>query len=149
MRAPYHILCEARNVTSSTVLIFTLSITRKVSAVYNLYETQFFIRSNSNICTMYMRTQVLIVCVYFLDYGILERHSHLDNTIGVLDMEMESYERSKLMAWIFYPTWILLTILQAVCFILYNGKFHPLSTILDGCNVEKKGASKLGTNTMH
>ena len=81
---------------------------------------------------MYMRTQVLILCVYFLDYGILERHSQLDNTIGVLDMEMESYERSKLMAWIFYPTWILLTIVQAICFILYNGRFHPLSKILDG-----------------
>ena len=71
--------------------------------------------------------------ISFLDYGILERHSQLDDTIGVLDMEMESYEKSKLMAWIFYPTWILLTILQAICFILYNGRFHPLSKILDGC----------------
>ena len=69
--------------------------------------------------------------VYFLDYGVLARHRQLDDTIGVLDMEMESYEKSKLMAWIFYPTWILLTIIQAICFILYNGRFHPLSKILD------------------
>ena len=71
--------------------------------------------------------------VSFLDYGILERHSQLDDTIGVLDMEMESYEKSKLMAWIFYPTWILLTLVQSISFILYNGRFHPLSKILDGC----------------
>ena len=71
--------------------------------------------------------------ISFLDYGILERHSQLDDTIGVLNMEMESYEKSKLMAWIFYPTWILLTLVQSICFILYNGRFHPLSNILDGC----------------
>ena len=78
---------------------------------------------------------------FFLDYGISERHTQLDATIGVLDMEVESYELSKLMAWIFYPAWILLTVIQAICFILYNGKFHPLSKILDGCNVERKGMS--------
>ena len=75
----------------------------------------------------------------FLDYGILERHTQLDDTIDVLDMEVESYQLSKLMAWVFYPTWILLTIVQAICFILYNGKFHPLSKILDGCEVQRKG----------
>ena len=78
----------------------------------------------------------------FPDYRILERHIELEETIGVLDMEVESYELSKLMAWVFYPTWILLTIVQAICFILYNGKFHPLSKILDGCNVERKGMSQ-------
>ena len=85
---------------------------------------------------------IVICLVSFLDYGILERHNQLDDTIGVLAMEMESYELSKLMAWIFYPTWILLTIIQAVCFILYNGKFHPLSKILSGCNIERKGMSQ-------
>ena len=84
----------------------------------------------------------VLYMVSFLDYGILERHSQLVNTVGVLDMEMESYELSKLMAWIFYPTWILLTITQAICFILYNGKFHPLSKILGGFNVERKGLSQ-------
>ena len=91
---------------------------------------------------MNSHTHFVICLVSFLDYGILERHSQLDNTIGVLDMEMESYELSKLMAWIFYPTWILLTIIQAVCFILYNGKFHPLSKILGGCSFERKGMSQ-------
>ena len=81
----------------------------------------------------------------FLDFGICERHIQLENTIGALEMEMESYEKSKLMAWIFYPTWIVLTILQVICFILYNGKFHPLSKILDGGNVERKGMSQLLT----
>ena len=80
------------------------------------------------------------ICLFcFLDYGIKERHTQLDSTIGVLEMEMESYEKSKLMAWIFYPTWIILTVIQAICFILYNGKYHPLSMILDGCNVERTG----------
>ena len=79
----------------------------------------------------------------FLDFGICERHIQLENTIGALDMEMESYEKSKLMAWICYPTWILLTIIQAVCFILYNGQFHPLSKILGRRTDESKGMSQL------
>ena len=87
----------------------------------------------------------LIMCLAsFPDYRILERHLNLEKTIGVLDMEVESYELSKLMAWVFYPTWILLTIVQTICFILYNGKFHPLSKILDGCEVQRKGISELG-----
>ena len=76
--------------------------------------------------------------VSFPDNRILERHIELEKTIGVLDMEVESYELSKLMAWVFYPTWILLTIVQAICFILYNGKFHPLSKILDGGKFKEK-----------
>ena len=93
--------------------------------------------------------QCAMSLISFLDYGILERHSQLDDTIGVLDMEMESYEKSKLMAWIFYPTWILLTIVQAICFILYNGRFHPLSKILDGkpSQQNKKLALKIGIET--
>ena len=71
--------------------------------------------------------------------------SQLKDTVGVLNMEIESYEKSKLMAWIFYPTWILLIKIQPVCFIFYNGKFHPLSKIVDGCNFESKGMSQLGT----
>ena len=80
----------------------------------------------------------------FPDYRILEKHIELEETIGVLDMEMESYEISKMMAWVFYPIWILLTIVQAICFILYNGKFHPLSKILDGWEAQRKGMSDLG-----
>ena len=65
---------------------------------------------------------------------MLERHHALDATIGFLDMEVESLERSFLLSWIFFPTWIVLTIIQTSCFILYNGRFHPLAKILDGCN---------------
>ena len=88
-------------------------------------------------------THFITCLASFPDYRILERHIELEETIGVLDMEVESYELSKWMAWVFYPTWILLTIVQAICFILYNGKFHPLSKILDGCEVQRKGMSEL------
>ena len=90
------------------------------------------------------QTHFIMCLASFPDYRILERHIELEETIGVLDMEVESYELSKLMAWVFYPTWILLTIAQVICFILYNGKFHPLSKILDGCEVQRKGMSDLG-----
>ena len=47
-------------------------------------------------------------------------------------MEIESFERARLFSWIFYPLWVVLTIVQVGCFILYNGRFHPLAKILDG-----------------
>ena len=68
----------------------------------------------------------------FTDYGIRDRHMQLEATIGVLDMEIESFERAKLFSWIFYPIWIILTIIQAFCFVLSNGRFHPLVDILHG-----------------
>ena len=69
---------------------------------------------------------------FFPDYGILERHTQLNNTIGALDMETKSFERAHFFAWIFFPTWIGLTAIQAFCFTMYNDKFHPLAKILDG-----------------
>ena len=71
-------------------------------------------------------------CCHIIDYGILERHSQLDATIGHLEMEIEAFERARLFSWIFFPLWIVLTIIQIVCFMLYNGRFHPLAKILDG-----------------
>ena len=64
----------------------------------------------------------------------------MEATIGVLPMETESYERAKLFSWLFYPILIVLALLQAVSFILYNGPMHPLAKILDGTvdNVEGK-----------
>ena len=62
----------------------------------------------------------------------MKRHNQLDATIGFLEMEERSLERSHLFSWVFYPIWIALTITQASCFILANGKFHPLAKILDG-----------------
>ena len=63
----------------------------------------------------------------------MERHNQLNKMLGELEMEKESFEKAQLMAWIFYPIFILLSILQAISFILSNGKFHPLAIILDGC----------------
>ena len=53
--------------------------------------------------------------------------------LGELEMEKESFEKAQWMAWMFYPIFILLAILQAISFLLSNGKFHPLAKILDGC----------------
>ena len=47
-------------------------------------------------------------------------------------MEVEAFEQARLFSWIFFPLWIVLTIIQVVCFILYNGRFQPLAKILDG-----------------
>ena len=69
----------------------------------------------------------------FTDLGILERHNQLNEILGELEMEKESFEKAQWMAFIFYPIFILLSILQAISFILSNGKFHPLAKILDGC----------------
>ena len=63
--------------------------------------------------------------------NILERHNELDATIGFLKMEEESLERAFLFSWIFFPSWIILTVVQGLCFVLYNGRFHPLAKILD------------------
>ena len=58
------------------------------------------------------------------------RHNQLNEYLGVLDIEQESFDRSQLMAWVFFPIWIVMSIIQTVCFILANGKFHPLEAIL-------------------
>ena len=45
-------------------------------------------------------------------------------------MEKEALEKTKLFAWVFFPLWILLSIVQTICFVLSNGRFHPLVKIL-------------------
>ena len=45
-------------------------------------------------------------------------------------MENEALEKMKWFAWVFFPLWILLSIVQAICFVLSNGRFHPLAKIL-------------------
>ena len=69
----------------------------------------------------------------FKDHGILERHNQLNDAMGELEMEKESFQKAQWLAFIFYPIFILLSILQAISFILSNGKFHPLAIILEGC----------------
>ena len=58
------------------------------------------------------------------------RHNQLNEYLGVLDMEKESIDRAQILAWVLFPTWIVMSIIQSVCFILINGKFHPLAAIL-------------------
>ena len=67
----------------------------------------------------------------FTDPRILERHKQLDDTIGVLDMEIKSLELAQLFSWIFFPIWIVLTLMQGFCFFMFNDKLHSLSKILD------------------
>ena len=62
---------------------------------------------------------------------MLKRHIPLDETLGALDMEIEALERTKILSWTLFPTLIFLSIVQAISFILCNGKFHPLEKILD------------------
>ena len=75
------------------------------------------------------------MCSYrqnFSDQGILVRHNQQNEYLGVLEMEKESFHRSQLLSWILFPTWIVMSIIQTVCFVLANGKFHPLAAILEG-----------------
>ena len=80
------------------------------------------------------------------DTTIKERHNQLDATIGFLEFEMESLERAQLFAWVFFPIWIFMAILQAISFVLYNGRFHPLAKILDACSVEESNDIMEGRN---
>ena len=65
---------------------------------------------------------------------MLERQNQVEITVGALDMENEAFQKAQLFSWIFFPIWILLAIMQAVCFLLSNGKLHPLAKILEACN---------------
>ena len=71
---------------------------------------------------------------FFEDLGVLERQNQVETDIGALDMENEAFKKAQLFSWIFFPIWILLAIIQAVCFLLSNGKLHPLAKILEACD---------------
>ena len=81
---------------------------------------------------VYRKTIHISKLYTFTDQGILERQNQLNEMLGELEMEKDSFEKAQWMAWIFYPIFILLSILQAVSFFLSNGKFHPLAKILEG-----------------
>ena len=89
------------------------------------------------------------------DYGVLERHTQVDSILGALGIEKKSFQISQLFAWIFFPIWIMLAIVQAICFLLSNGRFHPLSKLLERCDTSSEGnyayiredIENLGTNT--
>ena len=63
----------------------------------------------------------------------------MDNILGALNIENEAFQKAQLFSWVFFPTWIILAIVQAVCFVLSNGRFHPLTKILEGCDNSDEG----------
>ena len=71
------------------------------------------------------------------DVQVAERHIHLKDTIGTLVMEDEAYVQSFYMAWIFFPIFILIAVVQGLLIELYNKKYHPFNIILEGAT--KKG----------
>ena len=52
-------------------------------------------------------------------------------------MEDEAYVQSFYMAWIFFPIFILIAVVQGLLIELYNKKYHPFNIILEGAT--KKG----------
>ena len=58
------------------------------------------------------------------------RHYLLEHTIGPLQMEIDAYQRAKLL-FLCIPVVVLLTLIQLGFFTLYNGWLHPMSKILD------------------
>ena len=95
---------------------------------------------NSEFITIPCSNELTIKC--FTDQNILDRHSHLNATVGFLQMEEDSLTTAYYFSWIFFPTWIILTIVQIVCFILYNGRLHPLARIIDESDVDDIDKSK-------
>ena len=72
----------------------------------------------------------------------MKRHEELNDTVGFLQMEEESLETAYYFSWIFFPIWIILTIVQIVCFVLYNGRLHPLARIIDESEADDTGKGK-------
>ena len=103
------------NLAFNMVMLIPLVILCKIKNVLNHFICSFLQKKNS-------------------DQGISERHDELNEHLGVLEMEQESYDRSQLFAWAFFPIWIVMAIIQTGCFFLANGKFHPLGTILKACD---------------
>ena len=86
---------------------------------------------------MFNKTQRKII--FFADYGVLERHTQVDTILGALEIEKEAFQKAQIFAWIFFPIWIIMAIIQAVCFVLSNGQFHPLAKILEDCDRSNEG----------
>jgi hypothetical protein len=59
--------------------------------------------------------------------------------LGALDIEKKSFQTAQLFSWIFFPIWIMLAIVQAICFLLSNGRFHPISKLLERGDTRSEG----------
>ena len=54
-------------------------------------------------------------------------------------MEKDSLDTAYLVSWVLYPTWIVLSVIQALCYVLSNGKFNTLSKVIEACNDRNQG----------
>ena len=63
----------------------------------------------------------------------------MDAILGALEMEKEAFQKAQFFSWIFFPFWIIMAIIQAVCFVLSNGRFHPLAKILEDFDGSDEG----------
>ena len=75
-----------------------------------------------------------IPAFWLSDLKISERQLHLKATIGTLSMEDEAYTQAYYMAWVFFPCFLLIAILQLILFCLFNHKYHPFSDLLDSAD---------------
>ena len=79
--------------------------------------------------------------ISFIDQTISERHDQLEKTIGALEMEKDSLDTAYLFSFAFYPTWIMLSIIQVLCYVLSNGRFNNLSKVIEACNDRNQGTN--------
>ena len=77
----------------------------------------------------------------------MERHEQLEKVIGALEIEKDSLNTAYLFSWVFYPTWIMLAVIQVLCYVLSNGRFNTLSKVIDACTIDRnKGTNELVIN---
>ena len=79
-----------------------------------------------------------------LGSNICARHNLMFNTIGVLPEETSAYN---LIIWLIcssHSCLLLLTIIEMICFFLYNSKYHPFKMIL-----QIEGIRRLMVNLWH
>ena len=77
----------------------------------------------------------------------MERHEQLEKVIGALEIEKDSLNTAYLFSWVFYPTWIMLAVIQVLCYVLSNGRFNTLSKVIDACTIDiNKGTNELVIN---
>ena len=59
-------------------------------------------------------------------------------------MENEAYNLAYHMAWVFFPCFLLIAMLQLILFCLFNHKYHPFVDLLDDANYQ--GMYNLGVS---
>ena len=72
----------------------------------------------------------LLTNIIFTAYKITERHYFLENTIGYLEKEQESFLAVRYILFGSLAYIVIGSILEGYCFFLYNEKFHPFNKIL-------------------